>query len=102
MGESVSTESQPPKLCSWILCPYGLRVKGKPIQKNLGVTPFLRPTCGRSSFSTTDMEVRKKRRFHLKISTQHKQKIEFTKPPQRWSRCNVTRASASCPLVPRP
>ena len=29
MGESVSTESQPPKLCSWILFPYGLAVKRK-------------------------------------------------------------------------
>jgi hypothetical protein len=29
MGESVSTESQPPKLCSWILFPYGSPVKGK-------------------------------------------------------------------------
>jgi hypothetical protein len=29
MGESVSTESQPSKLCSWILFPYGLAVKGK-------------------------------------------------------------------------
>src|SRR6266702_1281251 len=29
MGESVSTESQPPKLCSWILFPYGPPVKPK-------------------------------------------------------------------------
>ena len=29
MGESVSTESQPPKLCSWILFPYGSPVKRK-------------------------------------------------------------------------
>src|ERR1035441_2933694 len=29
MGESVSTESQPPKLCSWILFPYGAPVKEK-------------------------------------------------------------------------
>ncbi len=29
MGESVSTESQPSKLCSWILFPYGPPVKRK-------------------------------------------------------------------------
>src|ERR1022692_2192149 len=29
MGESVSTESQPPKLCSWIVFPNGSPVKGK-------------------------------------------------------------------------
>ena len=29
MGESVSTESQPPKLCSWILFPRELQVKQK-------------------------------------------------------------------------
>ena len=36
MGESVSTESQPPKLCSWILFPYALPVKGKSGAKFFG------------------------------------------------------------------
>src|ERR1019366_419339 len=36
MGESVSTESQPPKLCSWILFPYGSPVKQKSSRSFLG------------------------------------------------------------------
>jgi hypothetical protein len=36
MGESVSTESQPPKLCSWILFPSGSPVKRKSGRSFLG------------------------------------------------------------------
>jgi hypothetical protein len=35
MGESVSTESQPSKLCSWILFPLSPQVKKKSGAQNL-------------------------------------------------------------------
>ena len=36
MGESASTESQPSKLCSWILFPLGSQVKEKSRAKIFG------------------------------------------------------------------
>src|ERR1035437_5353491 len=52
MGESVSTESQPSKLCSWILWPNGLQVKRNSDAKFCFVSCSSRVTCGSAPFST--------------------------------------------------
>jgi len=52
MGESVSTESQPSKLCSWILWPNGLQVKRNSEAKFFFVSCSSRATCGFMPFST--------------------------------------------------
>ena len=62
MGESVSTESQQPKLCSWILFRSGLQVKKKSAAKWFGVTHSSGETCAIGQFRT-DRASRQNRHF---------------------------------------
>jgi hypothetical protein len=77
MGESASTESQPPKLCSWILLPYGLPVKRKSGVKFLTVTASLWYIYRLVVFLTGCLQSTKKLIVSLRISFQPAQKRPF-------------------------
>src|SRR5690349_6318707 len=76
MGESVSTESQPSKLCSWILFPCGLQVKRKSGRKFSAVTPSKRVTCDAGWFSTAVDEDSKNQYSSLRKLVQAKHKSQ--------------------------
>src|SRR4051794_35792986 len=102
MGESVSTESQPPKLCSWILFPNGSQVKKKSratffgrnllLQADLRDTPIFQtsgPILQKTPFQLVDFSLNKTKSGAYVIG--------------RWplQSPRVIIASASSPFFPR-
>src|SRR4051812_5714058 len=101
MGESVSTESQPPKLCSWILFPNGSQVKGKSPGKFFRRNLLWQGNLRALRLSRTFPQVPQNRRFRpVDFGLSKTKSGGYVIGRAAFQRRNVIIASASSPFLP--